>query len=153
MPVLLGTGYADRAELLASGLPLLGKPFQQAELVAALETCMGGGGMASRFGGDEFMLLTGVPSLDAGREIALSLARKAVAALSMSYQVGAIPIRIGASAGILVTRAMDHPEATASDLLEQVDRALYAAKRAGGGGWKWSDEAAFQAAGAQRDAG
>jgi diguanylate cyclase (GGDEF)-like protein len=123
------------------------------QVATRLGACMGGGGMASRFGGDEFMLLTGVPSPDAGREIALSLARKAVAALSMPYQVGDIPIRIGASAGILVTRAMDHPEAMASDLLEQVDRALYAAKRAGGGGWKWSDEVAVHETGGQRDAG
>ncbi|MBI0534793.1 response regulator [Roseomonas sp. KE2513] len=41
LPVLLGTGYAERAELLGSGLPLLAKPFQQAELVAAVEACLG----------------------------------------------------------------------------------------------------------------
>lgn len=123
------------------------------QVAARLGTCMGDSGMACRFGGDEFILLTGVPSREVGRTIALSLARKAVAALSMSYQVGDIPIRIGASVGILVTGAMDHPEATASDLLEQVDRALYAAKRAGGGGWKWSDEVAGHETGGQRDAG
>jgi diguanylate cyclase len=74
-------------------------------------------------------------------------------ALSKPYQVGDIPIRIGASAGILVTAAMDHPEATTSDLLEQVDRALYAAKRAGGGRWKWSDEEAGEDNGNHRDVG
>jgi len=39
LPVLLGTGYAKRAELLGSGLPLLSKPFSQTELVAATEAC------------------------------------------------------------------------------------------------------------------
>ena len=41
LPVLLGTGYAERAELSRSGLPLLGKPFAQAELVQAVEACLG----------------------------------------------------------------------------------------------------------------
>ena len=110
------------------------------QVAARLGKCMNDSGMACRFGGDEFMLLKSVQGGDVGRDAALSLAREAVATLSMPYVVGDIPIRIGASAGILVTAAMDHPEATTSDLLQQVDRALYAAKRAGGGRWKWSDE-------------
>ena len=59
----------------------------------------------------------------------------------MPYRVSDLPVRIGASAGILVAR-----EAIAAGavphLLQQVDRALYAAKRAGGGRWAWSDEEA-----------
>ncbi|QUS42166.1 GGDEF domain-containing protein [Tardiphaga alba] len=110
------------------------------QVATRLTNCMGGRGMACRFGGDEFMLLQTVENGETGRETALSLAREAVVALSLPYLVVDIPVRIGASAGILVTGAMDHPEATTSDLLEQVDRALYAAKRAGGGRWKWSDE-------------
>jgi diguanylate cyclase (GGDEF)-like protein len=123
------------------------------QVAARLRECMGDHGMACRFGGDEFMLLRSVQTGDAGREVALSMARRAVAALSMPYRVGDIPIRIGASAGILVTGAMDHPEATTSDLLQQVDRALYAAKRAGGGRWKWSDEEPDSDADSRRDAG
>lgn len=123
------------------------------QVAARLVTSMGDQGMACRFGGDEFMLLRSVQAGDLGREVALSMAREAVVTLSMPYLVGDIPIRVGASAGILVTGAMDHPEATTSDLLEQVDRALYAAKRAGGGRWKWSDEEAAIDADNRRDVG
>lgn len=123
------------------------------QVATRLADCMGEDGMACRFGGDEFMLLKSVQVGDLGREVALSLAREAVVALSMPYLVNDIPIRIGASAGILVTGAMDHPEATTSDLLEQVDRALYAAKRAGGGRWKWSDEEEARQPGHRRDVG
>lgn len=122
------------------------------QVAARLGECMGGDGMACRFGGDEFMLLRRVQAGDIGREVALSMARGAVVALSMPYRVDDIPIRIGASAGILVTAAMDHPEATISDLLEQVDRALYAAKRAGGRRWKWSDEEEGSDPDSRRDA-
>ena len=37
LPVLLATGYAERSELAASGLPLLEKPFDQAGLADAIE--------------------------------------------------------------------------------------------------------------------
>jgi CheY-like chemotaxis protein len=40
LPVLLGSGYTERAELLVSGLPLLSKPFMQGELMAAIEACL-----------------------------------------------------------------------------------------------------------------
>jgi predicted signal transduction protein with EAL and GGDEF domain len=62
-------------------------------------------------------------------------------ALSMPYIVSDVPVLIGASAGILVTdRPLAASANAASKMLEQVDRALYAAKRAGGGRWRWSDE-------------
>jgi len=62
----------------------------------------------------------------------------------MPFLVSDVPIRIGASAGILVSDKVLAASST-SQLLEQVDCALYAAKRAGGGGWAWSDaEAEFE---------
>jgi diguanylate cyclase (GGDEF)-like protein len=98
-------------------------------------------GIAARFGGDEFMLLKNVENGQAGRDAAQILAKEAVLALSMPYLVSDVPVRIGASAGILMTEhALSASANAASQLLEQVDRALYAAKRAGGGRWKWSDE-------------
>jgi PAS domain S-box-containing protein len=43
LPVLLATGYAERRELAAAGLPLLYKPFGQDALAAAIEDCLGSG--------------------------------------------------------------------------------------------------------------
>jgi diguanylate cyclase (GGDEF)-like protein len=111
------------------------------QVAARLTECMASHGIAARFGGDEFMLLKNVESGQAGRDAAQILAREAVLALSMPYLVSDVPVRIGASAGILVTEhALSASANAASQLLEQVDRALYAAKRAGGGRWKWSDD-------------
>jgi diguanylate cyclase (GGDEF)-like protein len=105
---------------------------------ARLAECIGDDGIAARFGGDEFMLLKPVDAGPGGRDDASALAKAAVLALSMPYLVVDLPIRIGASAGILVTP--DAASETAPLLLQQVDRALYAAKRAGGGVSQWSDE-------------
>jgi diguanylate cyclase (GGDEF)-like protein len=111
------------------------------QVAARLTACVASHGIAARFGGDEFMLLKNVETGQAGRDAAQTLAREAVMALSMPYIVSDVPVLIGASAGILVTEHPLSASATAaSQLLEQVDRALYAAKRAGGGRWQWSDE-------------
>jgi diguanylate cyclase (GGDEF)-like protein len=111
------------------------------QVARRLAECIGNDGLAARFGGDEFMLLRRVESGAAGHEAALALTRQAVMALSMPFLVADLPVRIGASAGILVVE--DDPRASEDavpELLERVDRALYAAKRAGGGRWKWSVE-------------
>ena len=77
----------------------------------------------------------------AGRDTALALTRRAIKALSQPFLFSDISVRIGASAGILVTDESQTSSANAaSKLLEHVDRALYAAKRAGGSRWQWSDE-------------
>jgi diguanylate cyclase (GGDEF)-like protein len=111
------------------------------KVAARLTQCMASHGIASRFGGDEFMLLKNVENGQAGRDAAEILAKETVMALSMPYIVSDVPVLIGASAGILVTEhALSASANAASQLLEQVDRALYAAKRAGGGRWEWSDE-------------
>jgi diguanylate cyclase (GGDEF)-like protein len=113
------------------------------QVAARLTECMASHGIAARFGGDEFMLLKNVENGQAGRDAARILAKEAVLALSMPYLVSDVPVRIGASAGILMTEhALSASANAAWQLLEQVDRALYAAKRAGGGRWKWSDEEA-----------
>lgn len=105
-----------------------------------LRDCIGMDGMAARFGGDEFMLLKHVEDGQAGRDAALDLAREAVMVLSLPFQVSDFPVRIGASAGILMTEHAHAPSAhSTTEMLQQVDRALYAAKRAGGGRWTWSD--------------
>jgi signal transduction histidine kinase/CheY-like chemotaxis protein len=40
LPVLLATGYVERAEVAAAGLPILAKPFDQAMLMAAIRACL-----------------------------------------------------------------------------------------------------------------
>ncbi|MGJ5176421.1 diguanylate cyclase domain-containing protein [Bradyrhizobium oligotrophicum] len=98
-----------------------------------LQDCLEDSGVAARFGGDEFMLL--LPG--AGRDAALDLARAAVTALAQPFTLAGTRVQIGASAGILVT---DDRQAETEALLDQADRALYAAKRAGGHRWCWADE-------------
>jgi diguanylate cyclase (GGDEF)-like protein len=100
---------------------------------------VGSAGLAARFGGDEFMVLKPIAAGEAGREEALALARQAILDLSMPFLLSDIPVHIGASAGILVSAGAASAGST-SQLLEQVDRALYAAKRAGGGRCAWSGE-------------
>ncbi|MGY3450280.1 diguanylate cyclase domain-containing protein [Bradyrhizobium sp. USDA 4353] len=117
------------------------------QVAGRLSSCVGSDGLAARFGGDEFMLLKPVASGSA-RDEALQLAREAVRALSMPFLLSDIPVIIGASAGLLVN---DRPltDDAVDELLRQVDSALYAAKRAGGGGCTWvdSDSGALRRAG------
>ncbi|MBI5132156.1 MAG: diguanylate cyclase [Rhodopseudomonas palustris] len=107
---------------------------QVAERLAA---CAGPGGLAARFGGDEFMLLKPVAAGEPGRAEALELTRRVLLDLAMPYLLSAVPVCIGASAGILLSDGR-HADGGTAQLLEQVDRALYTAKRAGGG-YAWSD--------------
>ncbi|WP_448034421.1 diguanylate cyclase domain-containing protein [Bradyrhizobium liaoningense] len=109
------------------------------QVAERLSVCIGGSGLAARFGGDEFMILKPVAAGEDGREEALALARRAILDLSIPFLLTDIPVRIGASAGILVSAGAATAGATAQ-LLEQVDRALYAAKRAGGSRCAWADE-------------
>jgi GGDEF domain-containing protein len=62
-----------------------------------------------------------------------------VEALSLFF-VAQEPARIGASAGVLVTELAAVATAGTASLPEQVARALYAVKRAGGGRWQWSGD-------------
>ena len=105
------------------------------QLVAQrLRACAGSRALATRFGGDEFMLLLRLPGSPSDVETAQRLGRKAVASLSRPFMLDGRPIRIGASAGILVSCEQE-PQGDVEDLLARADGALYAAKRAGGGRW------------------
>ncbi len=109
------------------------------QVAERLSSCVGSVGIAARFGGDEFLMLKPVAAGDDGREQALALTRQAIRDLSMPFLLADIPVRIAASAGILVSTG-PVAAAKASQLLDRVDRALYAAKRSGGGRWSWSDQ-------------
>jgi diguanylate cyclase (GGDEF)-like protein len=114
------------------------------QVAERLSACVGDAGIAARFGGDEFMMLKPVGTGQPGRDEALALARTAILELSMPFLLSDVPVRIGASAGILVSDGVAKTS-TVTQLLQQVDHALYAAKRAGGGRWTWSDEEAILA--------
>jgi len=80
----------------------------------------------ARPGGDEFLLiLAGVPDVATARLIA----ERVHAGLCAPVQVGRQPVSVGASLGVLF---LDEAPDTA-DALELADRAMYEAKRGGGG--------------------
>jgi len=108
-------------------------------VAARLTECIGPDSLVARFGGDEFMLLSRIDAGPAGEDAALAVTKRVVAALSVPFYVGGEPVRIAASAGILISDAPAAlPAGAAARLLDQADQALYAAKRAGGGQWRWS---------------
>ena len=104
---------------------------------ARLRQCLGDSGHAARFGGDEFMLLLPVAAAQPGRDAAGALARRVVSSLADPFVLAGTRVQIGASAGILLA---EHRTAETEALIDQADRALYAAKRAGGHQWRWADE-------------
>lgn len=88
----------------------------------------------ARYGGDEFaVIVQGVRSRDEIDAVAARL----LEALRVPYVVEGEIISLGASIGITIGSGGAHP----SDLLGLADRAMYAAKAAGGGCWRWADEA------------
>jgi len=115
------------------------------QVATRLAACVAPDGLAARFGGDEFMLLKSVSHGAAGRETAHALAREAIRALSMPYLLADIPVVIGASAGILVDTGPLTDNAL-TQLLHEVDGALYAAKHAGGGHCAWGKPARLRRA-------
>jgi len=93
-----------------------------AAVARRLEATIRAADAAARMGGDEFSILL----VDAGEESATETAHRLVAELGKPYP--GIQTRVSASIGIAV-----YPQAGAdlAELLENADRALYAAKRGG----------------------
>jgi diguanylate cyclase (GGDEF)-like protein len=96
------------------------------ELTGARLAGAAAGGMAARFGSDEFaVVLDGVEPARA-----LASADRLLAAVSEPLALGGVSLRIGASAGI-ACRAEAH--ARPEDLVRDADRALSRARTLGGG--------------------
>ena len=93
------------------------------ELAERLRRACGDHAVVARLGGDEFAILApaGSPLLET------ALADHILAALAAPYRIGGRPISVGASIG---TACWPEHGATARNLLEVADRALYAAKAA-----------------------
>lgn len=97
------------------------------EIAARLQRCIRGGDLLVRMGGDEFVvLLVGIDS--AGQ--AESAAARVIAMMQPPVVHGSLRIECPVSVGVAL-----HPGAasTSDELLRHADRAMYAAKNAGGG--------------------
>ena len=98
-----------------------------AALVAFAEACRGnlrGVDLFGRMGGEEFAVVLVDAGLDVGLEVAGRL-RRAVAAMTVSVEQGAIPVSV--SVGLAAGR----PDEALQTALMRADAALYAAKAAG----------------------
>jgi diguanylate cyclase (GGDEF)-like protein len=91
----------------------------------------------ARVGGDEFVIL-----LDIARDKsdALPVAETVVAAIAEIDMFAGEGLRVGASVGIACSGRVSARERLADELLRQADRAMYEAKRAGKGRYKFADE-------------
>ncbi len=109
-----------------------------AVLARRLEGAVRQGDLVARLGGDEFA----VACPDVGDPSSLgAVARRVVEALSEPVAVGGRVIQVGASVGVAVAPV----GAPADDLMERADRALYAVKETGRGGWRVADLQAVRA--------
>ena len=100
-----------------------------AEVARRLEGAVREGDLVARLGGDEFAVLApGRP----GPGGFATLAGRVVARLAEPLRLGGAELRPGGTVGLTVFP--DDP-GTAEELLVSADRALYAAKEAGRGGW------------------
>jgi len=101
-----------------------------------MRDCLGEGGFAARLGGDEFAILledrSDIQAVEA--QAVEAMCDRIVAKLSQPVAIGGSMVTAGASAGAALFP--DDGE-DAEDLLRHVDLALYEAKRAGRGVWRW----------------
>jgi diguanylate cyclase (GGDEF)-like protein/PAS domain S-box-containing protein len=106
----------------------LGHPAGDELLRAAAQRllgCIRDGDLAARLGGDEFAAVI----VDVGREQALTIARRMVAALLEPFTVSGHQVTVGASIGVVHGADVGRGD----DLLRDADIAMYVAKKTGKG--------------------
>jgi len=92
-----------------------------------LREVIGDKGQVGRLGGDEFEVV--LPSTSDKKELS-DLAQGIIDSLSRPYTINGTAVSIGASVGIVTS---DYDDRTSDDLMRDADLALYAAKAAGKG--------------------
>jgi diguanylate cyclase (GGDEF)-like protein/PAS domain S-box-containing protein len=88
---------------------------------------VGKAGQVGRLGGDEFQVV--LPAMSSQDELSI-LAQGIIDSLSRPYTINGTLVSIGASVGIVTS---DYDDRTSDDLMRDADLALYAAKAAGKG--------------------
>ena len=101
------------------------------DVAQRLSAEIGDDGQVGRLGGDEFEAL--LPGMDEEGRLA-ALADRIIARISVPFAVRGHNISIGASIGIAISRP---GKSLADGLIKQADLALYAAKRAGRGTYRF----------------
>ncbi len=114
------------------------------QVAERLERVVGGTGSVGRIGGDEFQII--LPKWS-DRTALETLARRIIEALSIPYIVEGAQVRIGASIGIVVYT--DGPVSQAA-LVRSADLALYAAKDAGRGTFRFYETSMHELASERR---
>jgi diguanylate cyclase (GGDEF)-like protein/PAS domain S-box-containing protein len=92
---------------------------------------VGDQGQVGRLGGDEFQVV--LPAVSAKPDLS-KLAQGIIDSLSRPYTISGTAVSIGASIGIVTS---DYDDRTADDLMRDADLALYAAKAAGKGCYRF----------------
>ena len=105
-----------------------------------LQGLVGEGNFVARFGGDEFVVIQlRLPT----RQAADDLAKQVTEAMSLSFDVEEHRVEIGASVGIALAPSDSND---ADELLKRADMALYSAKAAGRGTFRFFETAMDDAA-------
>ena len=105
-----------------------------------LRDVIGDAGQVGRLGGDEFEVV--LPSSSDKTELS-KLAQGIIDSLSRPYTINGTAVSIGASVGIVTS---DYDDRTSDDLMRDADLALYAAKAAGKGCFRFFEPEMHEAA-------
>jgi diguanylate cyclase (GGDEF)-like protein/PAS domain S-box-containing protein len=105
-----------------------------------LREVIGKAGQVGRLGGDEFEVV--LPGVSDKTELS-SLAQGIIDSLSRPYTINGTAVSIGASVGIVTS---DYDDRTSDDLMRDADLALYAAKAAGKGCFRFFEPEMHDAA-------
>jgi diguanylate cyclase (GGDEF)-like protein/PAS domain S-box-containing protein len=105
-----------------------------------LRDVIGEAGQVGRLGGDEFEVV--LPSISDKAELS-KFAQGIIDSLSRPYTINGTAVSIGASVGIVTS---DYDDRTSDDLMRDADLALYAAKAAGKGCFRFFEPEMHEAA-------